>query len=95
MSGGDDLLVCPSELREEAWAGSRQEPRGHQAGLPLAQRPRRPGEEAAGPGEGLRKRHPLGELGSGENRKVEGTFIAENPGNFAVDGGVRKASQST
>lgn len=31
MSGGGDLLVCPSEPRKEAWAGSRKEPRGRQA----------------------------------------------------------------
>lgn len=38
MSGGGDLLVCPSELRKEAWAGSREEPRGRQASfLPSVQ----------------------------------------------------------
>lgn len=38
MSGGADLLVCPSEPRKEAWAGSRQEPRGRQAAfLPRVQ----------------------------------------------------------
>lgn len=86
---GGDLLVCPLELRKEAWAGSRQEPGGHQPSLlPGVQGAQERKELALERASG--SSIAWGESGSGENRKVEGTFTAENTRNFAVDGGVRK-----
>lgn len=84
-------MICRFALgTEDRGMGWKQTGARRTPALPLTQRPRGAGEAAAGPREDLRKQHPRGESGSGEKRKVEGTFIAENIRNFAVDGGIRK-----